>query len=174
MADGVFVKEFRVTINPRARQIMTAMVDPQVGAAAKKVLDVSKTLIGTRFSGHHPERGRRLRDSGAVVRQGPGSYAVVFTHENAMRHHEGSPAHTYSATRTRQTKTGKTVIIPMFRDSPTPTSNKYSDPFGPAFKVKHPGTDGNPYLTNAARKVGLRLSGSLKRGTAGPFPIVRS
>lgn len=165
MPDGVFVKEFRVTINPRARQIMTAMADPQVASAAKKVLDVARPLIGSRFSGHHPERGRRLRDSGAVVRQGPGSYAVVFTHEIAMLHHEGSRSHSITARDSR---------IPMFRASPTPTSNKYSDPFGPALRVRHPGTDGNPYLTNAARKVGLRLSGSLKRGTAGPFPIVRS
>lgn len=164
MADGVFVKEFRVTINPRARQIMTAMVDPQIASAAKKVLDAARPLIGSRFSGHHASRGRRLRDSGAVVRQSTGSYAVVFTHDIALLHHNGSRSHTITARDPRK---------PMFRASPTPTSNKYSDPFGPALKVNHPGTNANPYLTNAAKKVGLRLSGSLKRGTQGPFPISR-
>lgn len=157
MANG-----FSFTIYPRARQVMTALVDPQVASAARKVLDAAKPLIGTRFSGHHP--GKRLRDSGAVVKQGAGSYAVVFTHRIAMLHHEGSRSHSITA---------RSARIPMFRASPSPTSNRYADPFGPAFKVNHPGTGGNPYLTKAARKVGLRLSGSLKRGTAGPFPIGR-
>lgn len=175
MADGLVIKEFRFTINPRAGQVMSEAVDPQIASSAKKVLDVAKTLIGGKgFSGHHTGRGKRLRNSGAVVRQGAGSYAVVFTHDIALYHHQGTLEHEITAKRTYTNKKGKTVPIPMFRDSPTPTSNMYEDPFGPALRVEHPGTDPNPYLTNAAKKVGLRLSGSLKRGTQGPFPIGRS
>lgn len=149
----------------------TGPVGVAIQQQAEALLEAAKPLIGTTYSGHHPENPP-MSSTGSVVSIGGSAWAVVFNHPAAFVHHEGTAGHPIKATKVITDKKNRTRILPMFRDSPTPTGTR-GEPFGPAFNVQHPGTTGNPFLTNAAIQIGLRPSGGLKRGKR-LAPIFRS
>lgn len=130
---------------------------------AQRILERAIQNVGTKYSGHHPEDGRLLKDAGSITPFGTG-HAVVFTHPVAKLHHDGARAHKIPFA-DGKTSGGKPAF---FRSQP--------QRFGPVRRtINHPGARPNPYLRNAVTQVGGTIaSGSLMRGTAGPFPIVRA
>lgn len=164
MAEISFNVKVSIEVFPEQIDRLLDSPDGPVGilvkGAADEVLKFARLNIGDTFGGHHP--GPRLADTGKVVPIGGAAFSVVFDkptadgkYNVALLHHEGTVGHPISA---------KSRKKPLFRASPTPTSNIYPDPFGPALNVKHPGHGGNPYLRDAADQVGLRPSGTLLRG----------
>lgn len=138
-------------------------VGRHVNSAAQKLLGVARDLVGKRYSGTTGKvtdgRPGHLKDAGRVVPTGGASHAVVFDHPIAYLHHEGASSHVYS-------KNQWYINQHISTRHDTPFRRHGYIPFS------HPGTDGNPYLTNAALKVGLKPSGSLLRG-ARPTSIFR-
>lgn len=146
------------------------MVSTRIREAAVVVHRKSRTLIGTRYTGHHG--GSLLKDSGNVVKVGTGSdWGVRYDHPAAKLHHDGARPHGITPVRAKY----------MYRSGPGVVTSSGGQVFGPRLDtVSHPGTKPNPYLVNAARQVGLRSSqGSVAgqqeflltrlRGTSGRF-----
>lgn len=135
----------------------TGPVGTLINQTADALLAAAIPKIGTRYSDTtgKAEPGRssgRIRDSGSVVSIGGSSYAVVFTHSVAFLHHEGSRSHIYSKDQWYINKN-----VPSTRHNTAFRRHGFV-PFS------HPGTTGNPYLTDAATDLGLRPSGALLRG----------
>lgn len=168
MADGLDFS-FRITIFPDVIKRLTDDPTSPGARAGRETADAihkaAIPLIGTKYSGTTGKpkepRSSRLKDSGEV-RQERNGWVVVFDHPIAAAHHQGTPEHDYPARKAvysnRHPKTWKNA---------TKRFHKYG-PF------THPGTDANPFLVEASEQVGVRGSGALKRGTAGPFPVFRS
>jgi hypothetical protein len=172
MADG-FQLKFSVEIFPQVVDHLLDSPDGPVGqhvrAAAEDVERAAALRVGTEYSGttgkYTEARSGRIRDSGKVEPAGDGSavYIVSFEHPIATMHHEGTVPHTIGAD-------GKRLYNP---NDPV-RSQAPRSPFRARRQVTHPGTTGNPFLTDAARDVGLRSSGQLRRGSTRQVSIFRS
>lgn len=132
----------------------SSVVSTRVAQVAEVVHQESRRLIGTRYSGHHPNKP--LKDSGGVVKIGTNeAWGVRYDHPAALMHHQGTPSH---------------VIAPrrygvMVRLGPAPVDKHGSDEFGPVdHPVIHPGTSPNRYLVDAARRVGVSSAGGSVAG----------
>lgn len=147
--------EASITIFPAFFEGMEApggKVSNMVEALAHRLHQAARDQIGDRrYSGHHPERGRRLMDAGRVVHaQGP-DWSVVFSLpadgvDIAYIHHEGARSHYMPA------KTNEDHPRVYVRTSPS------GDEFGPTRgPIDHPGAGANRYLVNAARQIGLTV-----------------
>lgn len=165
MADPLFSFKFSVEIFPdKVNQLLNSPNGPVgllVQDVAEDVLQRAKQNIGERrFSGHHP--GPSLADAGQVEQTGGAARIVTFSKRDntgrwdvALLHHEGTTSHPIGAP-------GKFLI----RNEPLPAGNQpwNVNGFFARQEVTHPGTEGNPYLTDAADAAGLRRSGTLLRG----------
>lgn len=159
--------EFRLQTEIFPQRVQQMIDDPngpvslRVKAAAEAVHDQASRNVGSTYPGHHARR--RLKDSGEVAKGAQGnSWIVAFKHPIALLHHEGSAAHSIGAP-------GKI----LYRKGPGRVTSWGATIFFRKQAVNHPGTTGNPFLTNAVEQVGLQRSGALKRGKQGPFPIAR-
>lgn len=129
----------------------TGPVGQAVERVAQRLLIGSRNRIGSRYSGHHP--GPRIKDTGRVAPVGGAAFAVVFDHPKAFLHHEGKRSG-YSI--------GKQGQRLSNRNDP---ARSQGGPFFAIGPVTWRGdTDGNPFIVDEAKAMGLRLSGSLLRG----------
>lgn len=173
MADGIVIRtEVTVELFPRAIDRLLDSPDGPAGQLVKRqaenVLRAAIPKIGSEYSsttGKPEVRSGRLKTTGKVVPAGDGSasYSVVFNHPIAFMHHNGTRPHTIGSP-------GKRLFNP---NDPVRSTSPRS-PFAARGVVSHPGTAGNPFLTNAATEVGLRPSGALRRGPTRQVPIFRS
>lgn len=130
-------------------------VSMRVKLAAERTLELGNQKIGVRYSGHHPEREKKLAESGSVKKAGQGtSWKVVWDHEAAVYHHRGTGEHEIGAP-------GQILIN---RRDPARTAGGR---FGAKGPVTHKGAKANPFAADAIRELGLTPSGSLREG-AGP------
>lgn len=165
-----FEFKFQIDIHPeRLQQVVDApngKVSQAIRQTSERLMTTAASRIGKKYSGtnnNHDGRNGRIAQSGKLV-QGSGSdWRVIFDHPAAAAHHNGASDHEYG---------------PGFHINKHPntwTNSPYRDNhFALKGPFSHPGNAANPFLLDAARQLGLRSSGALKRGTAGPFPLVRA
>lgn len=170
MADDAITFRFSIDVFPAAallRDIET-LASPVIRRTSDQLKDLAASKVGRRYSGTNNNKdGRtsRLAQSGKVV-QGSGlGWSVIFEHPAAAAHHNGVSDHGYD---------------PGFYRNKNPntwTKSPYRDNHFQVMSLTgftHPGNAANPFTLDAARELGLRSSGALRRGTAGPFPVVRA
>lgn len=174
MADNFLEFNMKITIDRGKFERETfgngSKLDNNVRAAADAVLNQAQQYIGRRsgnlFSGHHPSQGH-IADSGKVInsvtQRGSGQfglvYLVVFDHNAASAHHEGAAPHIISPH-------GIVMKNPSQGAGGIPATYKGNGIFRAKNAVEHPGCAPNPYLTDAAKDIGLTPAGGLLRGTA--------
>jgi hypothetical protein len=166
--DGIkFTAKVRLEFFPeKVNQILndpSGPVSQAIKGTAEAVLDAAIPLIGTKYSGHHFERGPLLSQSGSVQKVGIGSgWSVVFGHEAAFIHHNGAKPHTIG-------EEGKI----LFRNGPGIVTSSGAKKFYAKRAVNHPGSAANPFLIDAARSLGLTTTSDTRfgrlRGEKGQF-----
>lgn len=133
-------------------------VNEAVKAAADDLLEAAIENIGDEYGGHHPQS---IASSGRVEPTGSGAYEIIFDLERdgypiAVIHHDGADPHDMPARGNNKN--------PYYRNGPGKVTSRGDTVFKSLGPIEHPGSDGNPFLTNAANESGLRPSGGLKRG----------
>lgn len=181
MADGiVFRTEVTVELFPRAiDRLLDSPGGPTgqfVKRQAENVLRAAIPKIGSEYSsttgklvGDTASRKGAMKTTGKVVPAGDNSasWSVVFDHPVAFMHHEGTKQHDIGSP-------GKKLGNKNYPNTRAGHPIYKNRLFGARGVVTHPGTAGNPFLTNAATEVGLRPSGALRRGPTRQVPIFRS
>lgn len=124
---------------------------------ASVILGAAIQRVGDTYSGHHPGRGQRIKDSGYVVNIGGSSWAVEFIHPIAFLHHEGGSGN--------YEMPAKDEGSFYFRNGPGIVTSWGDTRFRHRGPINHPPPRANPFLTDSADSLGLRRSGALQRGT---------